>query len=85
MIAFLSLVLHVAVSPFKTKARLEAEILMLRQRPNGPPWAGAAIGAGDSDGFEAAHAIGFAAQKHEAWFPPSTGGMVHEDCIGGTP
>jgi hypothetical protein len=31
----MSLVLHVAVSPFKTKARLEAEILMLRQRPNG--------------------------------------------------
>src|SRR5882757_1608448 len=34
MIAFLSLVLHVVVSPFKTKARLEAEIIMLRHQLN---------------------------------------------------
>ena len=34
MIAFLSLVLHVLVSPFKTKARLEAEIIMLRHQLN---------------------------------------------------
>jgi hypothetical protein len=27
MIAFLSLLLHVVVSPFRTKARLEAEII----------------------------------------------------------
>ena len=32
MIAFLSLVLHIMVSPFKTKARLEAEIIMLRHQ-----------------------------------------------------
>src|SRR4030081_843057 len=32
MIAFLSLLLHVVVSPFKTKARLEAEIIMLRHQ-----------------------------------------------------
>ena len=31
MIAFLSLLLHVVVSPFRTKARLEAEIILLRQ------------------------------------------------------
>jgi hypothetical protein len=31
MIAFLSSILHVVVSPFKTKAGLEAEIIMLRQ------------------------------------------------------
>jgi hypothetical protein len=30
MIAFLIFVLHVAVSALKTKARLEAEIIMLR-------------------------------------------------------
>ena len=30
MIAFLSLALHVLISPFKTRARLEAEIVMLR-------------------------------------------------------
>jgi len=30
MIAFLSLLVHVVVSPFKTKARLEAEIVLLR-------------------------------------------------------
>jgi transposase InsO family protein len=34
MMAFLSLVLHVVVSPFKTKARLEAEIIMLRHQLN---------------------------------------------------
>ena len=32
MIAFLILVLHVVVSPLKTKARLEAEIIMLRHQ-----------------------------------------------------
>ncbi len=34
MIAFLSLVLHIVVSPFKTRARLEAEIIMLRHQLN---------------------------------------------------
>jgi len=34
MIAFLSLLLHVVVSPVKTKARLEAEIIMLRHQLN---------------------------------------------------
>jgi transposase InsO family protein len=34
MIAFLSLVLAIVVSPFKTKARLEAEIIMLRHQLN---------------------------------------------------
>src|SRR6267378_3950211 len=34
MIAFLSLLLHVLVSPFKTQARLEAEIIMLRHQLN---------------------------------------------------
>jgi hypothetical protein len=34
MMAFLSLVLHVVVSPFKTKSRLEAEIIMLRHQLN---------------------------------------------------
>src|SRR4029453_2605422 len=34
MIAFLSLLLHVVVSPLKTKARLEAEIIMLRHQLN---------------------------------------------------
>jgi transposase InsO family protein len=34
MMALLSLVLHVVVSPFKTKARLEAEIIMLRHQLN---------------------------------------------------
>ena len=34
MIAFLSLLLHVVVSPFKTKARLEAEIILLRHQLN---------------------------------------------------
>jgi hypothetical protein len=34
MMTFLSLVLHVGVSPFKTKARLEAEIIMLRHQLN---------------------------------------------------
>ena len=34
MIAFLILVLHVLVSPFKTQARLEAEIIMLRHQLN---------------------------------------------------
>ena len=30
MVAFLRLVLHVLVSPFKTRAQLEAEIVLLR-------------------------------------------------------
>ena len=34
MIAFLSLFLHVLVSPFKTQARLEAEIVLLRHQLN---------------------------------------------------
>ena len=34
MIAFLSLVFHVVVSPFKTRARLEAEIALLRHQLN---------------------------------------------------
>jgi hypothetical protein len=34
MIAFLSLLLHVVVSPFRTKARLEAEIVLLRHQLN---------------------------------------------------
>ena len=34
MIAFLSLLFHVVVSPFKTRARLEAEIIMLRHQLN---------------------------------------------------
>ena len=34
MIAFLILFLHVLVSPFKTRARLEAEIIMLRHQLN---------------------------------------------------
>jgi len=34
MVAFLSLLLHVLVSPFKTQARLEAEIVMLRHQLN---------------------------------------------------
>ena len=34
MIAFLILLLHVVVSPFKTQARLEAEIIMLRHQLN---------------------------------------------------
>src|SRR6266446_2051691 len=34
MIAFLSLVLHIVVSPFKTQARLEAEIILLRHQLN---------------------------------------------------
>ena len=34
MVAFLSLLLHVVVSPFKTKARLEAEIVLLRHQLN---------------------------------------------------
>jgi putative transposase len=34
MIAFLSLVLHIVVSPFKTRARLEGEIIMLRHHLN---------------------------------------------------
>jgi hypothetical protein len=34
MIAFLSLFLHVLVSPLKTHARLEAEIVMLRHQLN---------------------------------------------------
>jgi hypothetical protein len=34
MIAFLSLLINVVVSPFKTKARLEAEIIMLQHQLN---------------------------------------------------
>src|SRR4030081_1822515 len=34
MIAFLSLLLHVVVSPFRTKARLEVEIILLRYQLN---------------------------------------------------
>ena len=34
MISFMSLVFHVLVSPFKTQARLEAEIIMLRHQLN---------------------------------------------------
>jgi hypothetical protein len=34
MIAFLSLLLHIVVSPFKMKARLESEIIMLRHQLN---------------------------------------------------
>ena len=34
MIAFLSLLLHVVVSPFRTKAPLEAEIILLRHQLN---------------------------------------------------
>ena len=34
MIPFLSLLLHVVVSPFKTKARLEAEIILLQHQLN---------------------------------------------------
>lgn len=34
MIAFLSLALHVLISPFKARARLEAEIVMLRHQLN---------------------------------------------------
>ena len=34
MIAFLNLLLHVVVSPFKKLARLEAEILLLRHQLN---------------------------------------------------
>ena len=34
MIAFLSLIAHLLVSPFKTWARLEAEIILLRHQLN---------------------------------------------------
>jgi hypothetical protein len=34
MSAFLILFIHVVISPFKTKARLEAEIVMLRHQLN---------------------------------------------------
>jgi hypothetical protein len=34
MIGFLILFFHVVVSPFKTRARLEAEIIMLRHQLN---------------------------------------------------
>jgi hypothetical protein len=34
MIAFLILLIHIVISPFKTKARLEAEIIMLRHQLN---------------------------------------------------
>jgi hypothetical protein len=39
MIAFLILVLHIVVAPLKTKARLEAEVILLRHQLmwwNGP-------------------------------------------------
>jgi hypothetical protein len=38
MIAFLSLSLHVLISPFKTQAKLEAEIVMLRHQLNVLRW-----------------------------------------------
>jgi hypothetical protein len=34
MIEFLSLLAHILVSPFKTRARLEAEIILLRHQLN---------------------------------------------------
>jgi hypothetical protein len=34
MIAFLILFIHVVISPFKAKGRLEAEIIMLRHQLN---------------------------------------------------
>ena len=34
MIAFLSLIAHLLVSPFKTRARLEVEIILLRHQLN---------------------------------------------------
>jgi hypothetical protein len=34
MIAFLSLFLHILMAPFKTQARLEAEIVLLRHQLN---------------------------------------------------
>jgi hypothetical protein len=34
MIGFLILLLHVVISPFKTQARLEAEIVLLRHQLN---------------------------------------------------
>jgi hypothetical protein len=37
MIAFLSLLLHMVVSPFRTKARLEAEIILLRHQLRAAP------------------------------------------------
>jgi hypothetical protein len=43
MVGFLSLVLHVLASPFKTQARLEAEIVLLRHQLmwwNGPAASG---------------------------------------------
>ena len=43
MIEFLSLFVHVLLSPFKTRARLEAEIVMLRHQLmwwNGPAASG---------------------------------------------
>jgi hypothetical protein len=36
MVGFLSLLLHVLISPFKTQARLEAEIVLLRHQLNVP-------------------------------------------------
>ena len=38
MIAFLSLFLQVLVSPFKTQARLEAEIVLVRHQLNVLRW-----------------------------------------------
>jgi len=34
MIAFLSLLLHIVISPFRMKARLEAEVVLLRHQLN---------------------------------------------------
>ena len=34
MISFLSLLFHIVISPFRTKARLEAEIILLRHQLN---------------------------------------------------
>jgi hypothetical protein len=38
MIAFLNVLLHVVVSPFRTKARLETEIILLRHQLNVLRW-----------------------------------------------
>ncbi len=43
MMAFLSLVFHVGASPFKTRSRLEAEVVLLRHQLmwwNGPAASG---------------------------------------------
>ena len=38
MISFLSVLLHVVVSPFRTKARLDAEIILLQHQLNVLRW-----------------------------------------------